>query len=72
MALTDGIPFARIETSVPVELAHEREPVGLEYFVTVGEREYALGEVQLGLIQLQQVMIFVREGHFPPAPEPTA
>ena len=73
-ALGDGVPFARIETSVPVELAHEREPVGLEYFVTVGDAEYALGAVQLGLIQLQQVMIFVREGHFPPtsAAAPTA
>ena len=72
LALADGIPFARIETSVPVELAHEREPVGLEYFVTVGQQEYALGEVQLGLIQLQQVMIFVREGHFPHAAEPAS
>lgn len=72
LVLADGIPFARIETSVPVELAHDREPVGLEYFVTVGEQEYALGEVQLGLIQLQQVMIYVREGHLSPAPEPTA
>jgi len=72
MTLADGIPFARVETSVPVDLAHDREPVGLEYFVTVGDLEYPLGDVQLGLIQLQQVMIYVREGHFPPTPQPPA
>lgn len=72
MTLADGIPFARIETSVPVDLTHEREPVGLEYFVSVGDQEYPLGDVQMGLIQLQQVMIFVREGHSPPSPQPPA
>lgn len=72
MALEDGIPFARIETSVPVDLTHHREPVGLEYFVTVGDQDYPLGSVQYGLIQLQQVMMFVREGYLPPTPAPTA
>lgn len=72
MKLLDNLPFARVETSVPVDLMHDREPVGLEYFVSVGDQEYPLRDIQMGLIQLQQVMIFVREGHFPPALLPTA
>lgn len=64
--LADGIPFARVETSVPVTLSHAREPVGLEYVVTVGDQDHPLRDVQLALIHLQQVMIFVREGIIPP------
>lgn len=66
-ALEDNVPYARIETSVPVTLAHPREPVRLEYFVSVGEAEYVLGDVQFGLVQLQQVLKYICEGFCPQA-----
>ena len=64
-ALVDGKPFARIETSVPVDLLHFREPVGLEYVVETAAQDYALGDVQRGLIEIQRLMIFVCEGFWP-------
>lgn len=68
MTLVDGVPFARLECSVPVELNFVREPVGLSYRLQVGSNVYDLGDVQASLISLQRVMTFVQEGHYPPAP----
>lgn len=65
MTLMDGHPFAHIETSIPVELSHLREPIGLSYAVQVGSQSYALGDVQAGLLNLQALMIYVQEGYFP-------
>jgi len=66
--LEDGIPFVRIETSVPVTLARSREPVGLDYSVNAHDKDYSLGDVQHGLIDLQRLMIFVCEGFMPEKP----
>lgn len=63
--LEDGVPFVRVETSIPVDLLHAREPVGLEFFVQSEGKEYALGDVQRGLIDLQRMMIFICEGYWP-------
>lgn len=65
MTLQDGHPFAHIETSVPVDLTHPREPIGLAYIVSVGTNEFPLGDVQAALLSLQGVLMYVEEGHWP-------
>lgn len=76
LTLTDGLPFAHIECSVPVELNYPRQPVGLTYNVHIGDRSYPLAEVQRRLLSLQQVMIFITQGTrdapgLPTEPPPT-
>ena len=63
MTLIDFQPFAHVEMSVPVSLNKTREYIGLSYHVRLEDKLFDLQEVNSGLLQLGNLLRFVKEGN---------